>query len=64
MKRVIVNIPFHISASNTDCVPNDIINVTDEQLAKIKSLNVNMVTVLGEVEEETKPKAKPKKSTK
>lgn len=64
MKKVLVNIPFHISASNKDCVPGDIVNLSDEQIRKAKSLNVNMITVLGEVEEETKPKAKSSTKTK
>ena len=59
MKLVKVLIPFHMSATNTDHIPNDEIEVTDEQLAKIKAINVNMVEVLGEVEE-SKPKPKKK----
>ena len=57
MKRVRVLIPFHMSATNTDHVPGDEIKVTDEQLAKIKAVNVNMVEVLGEVKEQ-KPRTK------
>ena len=74
MKRVEVMIPFHMSATNTDHVPGDIIEVTEETLAKILAINVNMVTVLGDVEEkpviEEEPiaeeitEAKPKKRTK
>lgn len=51
MKRVQVLIPFHMSATNTDHVPNDIIEVTEETLAKIRAINVNMVLVLEDVEE-------------
>lgn len=58
MKRVEVLIPFHMKATKKDHKKGDIINVTDEQLANIKAINVNMVMVLGEVEE------KPKKTTK
>ena len=58
MKRCEVLIPFHMSATNTDHVPGDIIEVSDAQLAKIRAISVNMVSVLGEVEE--KPKRKPK----
>lgn len=58
MKRCEVLIPFHMIATNTDHVPGDVIEVSDEQLAKIKAVNVNMVLVLGEVE------AKPKRSRK
>lgn len=58
MKRVKVLIPFHLSDTNTDHVPNDEITVTDEQLTRIRAINVNMVLVLGEAEEtaEEKPK--------
>lgn len=59
MKLVKVLIPFHMTALNKDLVPNDEIEVTDEQLAKIRAVNVNMVEVLGEVE-----KPKPKKKAK
>lgn len=59
MKLVKVLIPFHMSATNTDHIPNDEIKVTDEQLAKIRAVNVNMVEVLGDVEE-PKPKKKAK----
>ncbi len=59
MKLVKVLIPFRMSATNTDHIPNDEIKVTDEQLAKIKAINVNMVEVLGDVEE-PKPKKKAK----
>ena len=58
MKRCEVLIPFHMKATNTDHVPGDVIEVSDEQLANIKAVNVNMVLVLGEVE------AKPKRSRK
>lgn len=59
MKRCEVLIPFHMKATDTDHVPGDVIEVTDEQLANIKAINVNMVLVLGEVE--TKPKRSRKK---
>lgn len=61
MKRVKVLIPFHSKAKGKDLVPDDIIEVTDEQLAAIREVNVNMVLVLGEVEK--KPKAKKQKAT-
>ncbi len=61
MKLVKVLIPFHLSALNKDCVPNDEIEVTDEQLAKIRAISVNMVEVLGEVKEKPKKKATTKK---
>lgn len=52
MKRCEVLIPFHMIATNTDHVPGDIIEVSEEQLAKIQAVNVNMVLVLGEPEQE------------
>jgi hypothetical protein len=58
MKRVEVLLPFHMIATNTDHVPGDVIEVSDEQLTKIKAVNVNMVNVLGEADE---PVEKPKK---
>ena len=61
MKRVKVLIPFHLKATNTDHVPGDEITVSDEQLARIRAINVNMVLVLGEAEE---AEAKPKRSRK
>ncbi len=48
--KVKVLIPFHLSAKNHDCVPGEEIDVTAEQLAKIRAINVNMVEVV-EVEE-------------
>lgn len=50
MKLVKVLIPFHLKDTDTDHVTGDEIKVTDEQLAKIRSINVNMVEVLGEAE--------------
>ena len=67
MKRVKVLIPFHLIATKTDHKSGDVIEVSEEQLAKIKSINVNMVEVLGDVEaaaeaaeEKPKKKRKPK----
>ena len=62
MKLVKVLIPFHSKATNTDHVVGDEIRVTDEQLAKIKNINVNMVEVVGEETEEVKPKKTRKKN--
>ena len=74
MKRVKVLIPFHSKATGKDQIPDDIIEVTDEQLAAIKAVNVNMVLMLGEVEDDStkddstkkqpKPKAKKQKESK
>ena len=62
MKLVKVLIPFHLKATDTDHVVGDEIRVTDEQLAKIKNINVNMVEVVGEETEEVKPKKTRKKN--
>lgn len=64
--KVRVLIPFHLSAANKDCVPGEVIEVTESQLAKIKSINVNMVEIVEDGAEnivedsatETKPKKK------
>lgn len=56
MKRVKVLLPFYSKATGNFQEPGDIIEVTDEQLAKIRNINVNLVLVTEEVEE--KPKAK------
>lgn len=67
MKRCEVLIPFHLIATDTIHVPGDVIEVSEEQLAKIQSIRMDMVDVLGEVEEPVeveKPaseKRKPKK---
>mgnify|MGYP003391197759 CR=1 FL=1 len=59
--KVKVLIPFHLTSANKDCVPGEVIDVTIEQLAKIRAINVNMVEEVIEVEEEEEPKKKPKK---
>ena len=58
MKRCKVIIPFHLKATDTIYVPGDIIEVSEEQLAKIKAIDENMVSVLGDCEAAEKPKAK------
>ena len=59
MKRCEVIIPFHLKATDTIHVPGDVIEVGEEQLASIRSINANMVAVLGDVEEQkTKKKGK------
>lgn len=54
MKKVKVLIPFHNSDTKKDQVKGDIIEVSDEKLARIREINVNMVLVLGEAEMEEK----------
>lgn len=62
MMSVKVLVPFHSKATGKYQVPGDIIEVTDEQLAAIREVSVNMVLVLGEAEakDEKKPKEKAK----
>ena len=55
--KVRVLIPFTSKALDKDCVIGDVIEVTEQQLADIKAVNVNMVEV---VEEKPKKKAKAK----
>ena len=66
MKRVKVLIPFLDKVTGESRKADDIFEVSDERLAEIRKVNVNMVTVLGEVEEEPieepKPKAKKQKA--
>jgi hypothetical protein len=59
MVKCEVLIPFHMKATNTDHLQGDIILISEEQLAKIRAINVNMVLVLGIAEE--KPKRSRKK---
>ena len=47
-------IPFYSKAAKKDVDKGDIIHVTDAQLVSIRAVNVNMVKVLGEVEEKPK----------
>ncbi len=63
MKRVKVLIPFHSRATGKDHIPDDIIEVTDEQLAAIREVNVNMVLVLEDVEKKPKTKKQKAKAT-
>lgn len=53
MKRVQVLIPFHRAETDKDCEVNDVIEVSEEELARIRKVNVNMVLEL-----EEKPKKK------
>lgn len=56
MKRCEVLVPFHLKATETDHVPGDVIEVSEEQLANIRKLNVNMVLVLEDVPKKKKTK--------
>ncbi len=64
MKRVKVLIPFTCKESGNAYVTGDEINVSDERLKAIKSVNVNMVEILGEAEEKTVASKQPKKTKK
>ena len=60
MKRVEVLLPFHCKVTNKDYVKGDVIEITEERLAEIQAVNVNMVLVLGDAVKKkatTKPKA-------
>ena len=57
MKRVKVLIPFTDRVTGKDHNADDIIEVSDERLAEIKAVNVNMVLVMGDVEPKPKRKA-------
>ena len=61
MKLVKVLLPFRLKDTDTVHVVGDEIKLTDEQLARVKAININMVKVLGEAEEE-KPKKTRKKN--
>ncbi len=62
MKRVKVLVPF------TDAVIGDIykvgseIELSDERIAEIKAINVNMIEIIGEVEEVPAKKPRKKKA--
>lgn len=46
--------PFHLSDTDKDYAPGDVINVSEDALARIKAINVNMVLVLGDVKKRSK----------
>ena len=58
MKSVKVLIPFHNKDTKVDQVPGDVIDVSEERLEEIRAINVNMVLVLGDVEEVPKEELK------
>jgi hypothetical protein len=64
MNRVKVLIPFHDKIDDTDYDFDDIIEVSDERLAEIKEVNINLVEVIGddtETESEKKTTTRSKK---
>lgn len=60
MKSIEVLVPFHLKATDKTYRIGDVIEVSDEQLAKIQTLGKNMVKVLAEVEEKPKRTRKTK----
>lgn len=60
MLLVRVEIPFHRKATDTDQSHGDEIVVSEEELARIRAVNINMVSVLGEVTEQAVPEPKKK----
>lgn len=62
MLLVRVEIPFHRIATDTDHIHGDEIVVSEEELARIRAVNINMVSVLGEATEQAVPDV-PKKPT-
>jgi hypothetical protein len=56
MKRVKVLIPFHNKDTQVNQLIGDIIEVSDEKLASIRKVNVNMVLVLEDVNDNIKTK--------
>ena len=63
MKLVKVEIPFHRSQTDTDQVHGDILTVSEEELARIQAVNINMVSILGEATEQAVPEPKKKPTT-
>ena len=62
MMKVKVLIPFIDKVTGKLCNVDDIIEVSNERLAEIRAVSINMVLVLGEAEEKPKPKAKKAKA--
>lgn len=58
MLKVKVELPFHRAETDKDCIPGDEIIVSEEELARIKAVNINMVSVLGEATQPRKRKTK------
>lgn len=56
MMKVKVLIPFTDKITGKHYAADDIIEVSEERLAEIKAVSVNMVLVLGEVKKKAKAK--------
>lgn len=64
MMKVKVLVPFIDKVTGELHNADDIIEVSEERLAEIKAVNVNLVLVLGEAEEKPKAKKQKAKATK
>lgn len=62
MKRVKVLIPFTDKVTGEKRKVDDIIDMTEERIAEVKAVSVNMILVVGEAEE-AQEEPKPKKTT-
>jgi len=62
MKRVRVNEPFTDKVTGEQYEANAEITLTEERIAEVRSVGINMISVLGEAEaaEPKKPRAKKK----
>ncbi len=58
MLRVKVELPFHRKETDALVGQGDVIVVSEEELQRIKAINVNMVSVLGEAPQPRKRKTK------
>jgi hypothetical protein len=58
MLKVKVELPFHRAETDKDLKPGDEIIVSEEELARIRAVNINMVSVIGEATQPRKRKTK------
>lgn len=58
MLRVKVELPFHRAETDKDCIPGDEIVVSEEELTRIRAVNINMVSVISEATKPRKRKTK------
>lgn len=61
--RVKVEIPFHRLQTDTGQEHGDILEVSEEELSRIRAVNINMVSLLGEVTEQAVPDTPKKPAT-
>lgn len=55
MKRIRVEIPFILKEADRRCVPGEILSVSEEQLGRMRAINPNLVSVLGEEDAPAQP---------